>query len=201
MSQGSFPRRWRKPLPGTIYDVKRIDTQKFIEKVTQHFADVDPLTQVVLKGHLLLEERLNATLRHSLYNPELLDTMKLNFHHKMLFAQSFAVSKRGAGIWELIAAINALRNGIAHSLDEEQRRKQFQRVRERYLRELENPELRKEDETEPDHLLFLKAYAMCEGYLLRVEGDAEMIGNSIRRMIDVMRKEWYAPDQESKVNR
>ncbi len=112
----------------------RIDTQKFIEKVTQHFSDVDPLTQVVLRGHLLLEERLNATLRHSLYNPELLDKMKLNFHHKMLFAQSFAVSKRGAGIWELIAAINTLRNGIAHSLDEEQRRKQFQRVRELYLR-------------------------------------------------------------------
>ncbi len=66
---------------------------------------------------------------------------------------------------------------------------------------IKNPELRKEDETEPDHLLFLKAYAVCEGYLLRVEGDAEMIGNSIRRMIDVMRKEWYAPDQESKVNR
>jgi hypothetical protein len=66
--------------------------------------------------------------------------MKLNFHHKMLLAQSFAVSKRGAGIRELIAAINALRNGIAHSLDEEQRLKQFQRVRVLYLRELEDPE-------------------------------------------------------------
>ncbi|SPE33424.1 hypothetical protein SBA3_20015 [Candidatus Sulfopaludibacter sp. SbA3] len=38
-----------------------------------------------------------------------------------------------------------LRNGIAHSLD---------------FRELEKPELIKEDENEPDHLLFLKAYAL-----------------------------------------
>jgi len=168
------------------------ETEKFTEKITKHFAEVDPLTQVVLKGHLLLEERLNATVRHALYNPELFDRMKLNFHHKMLLAQSFSVSKRGEGIWELIASINALRNGIAHSLDEDQRGKQFHRMRELYLRELDNPELLKEDEAEPDHLLFLKAYALCEGYLIRVERDAEMIGHSNRRMIDYMRKELYA---------
>jgi hypothetical protein len=81
-------------VPDTIDGVMSPETEKFTEKITKHFAEVDPLTQVVLKGHLLLEERLNATVRHALYNPELFDRMKLNFHHKMLRAIVFRVEAR-----------------------------------------------------------------------------------------------------------
>jgi hypothetical protein len=168
------------------------ELQEFCAKATEHFQEVDPLTQVVLRGHLLLEERLNAIVKNSLYNPAFAE--KLNFHHKLLFARAFTVSQRGDVMWDLLAAINVLRNSIAHSLDAEQRRKKFQTVKALYLRELEDPELKKEDQDEPDHLLFLKAYALCEGYIRRAQQDAEMVGGMIRRMIGAMRNEFYRQD-------
>ncbi len=170
------------------------EQEDFIAKATEHFKEIDPLTQVVLRGHLLLEERLNAILKASLYNQATFDKMNLTFHHKLLFARAFTVSQRADGMWDLIVAINTLRNGIAHSLDPQQRQKKFVSMREIYFRELEKPELIKEDETEPDHLLFLKAYALCEGYIRRAQQDAEMVGSMVRHMIAAMRKEFYQPD-------
>jgi hypothetical protein len=64
------------------------------------------------------------------------------------------------------------------------------------MRELDDPKLRGEDQDEPDHLLFLKAYALCEGYLRRVEEDAHFVGRSVRAMIGYMRKQFYQPDQK-----
>ncbi len=172
------------------------ETDAFTAKMEAAFRDVDAMTQFVLRAHLMLEERLNNILRSCLYNPDIFDKMKLTFATKMLFAQAFAVSQNGSGMWELIAAINTLRNSIAHSLDDAHRQQRFQRLREIYLRELEKPELRQEDENEVDHLLFLKAYALCEGYVRGVEQDAQMAGRFIRSTVGAMRKEWYEPQAE-----
>jgi hypothetical protein len=172
------------------------ELQGFYAKAAEHFQEVDPLIQVVLRGHLLLEERINATLKHSLYNPELFEKMTLNFHHKLQFARAFSVSLRREGMWELIAAVNTLRNAIAHPLDGEKRQTKFDAVKALYLRELTDSELRGEDENEPDHLLFLKAYALCEGYLRRVEEDARFVGRGVRAMIGYMRKQFYQPEQK-----
>ena len=74
------------------------ELQEFYAKATEHFQKVDPRIQVVLRSHLLLEDRLNATLKHSLYNPELFEKMSLNFHHKLLFARAFSASLRAEGV-------------------------------------------------------------------------------------------------------
>jgi len=178
----------------TISCMSPSEQEDFIAKATQHFQEIDPLTQVVLRGHLLLEERLNDILKASLYNQAVFDKMSLTFHSKLLFARAFTISQRADGMWELMGSINTLRNGIAHSLDPEQRQKKFDSMRQIYFRELEKPELIKEDENEPDHLLFLKAYALCEGYIKRAQQDAEMVGNMVRHMIAAMRNEFYQPD-------
>jgi hypothetical protein len=172
------------------------ELQEFYARATEHFQHVDPLVQVVLRGHLLLEERLNATVKHSLYNPELFDKMNLTFERKLMFARAFSVSLRGEGMWELIAAVNALRNAIAHSLDVEKCQKKFGAVKGLYIRELDDPDLRREDQNEPDHLLFLKAFALCDGYLKQVEADALFVGRGVRAMIGYMRKQFYQPDQK-----
>jgi hypothetical protein len=94
------------------------------------------------------------------------------------------------------AAINSLRNAIAHSLDAGKRQTKFDVVKTIYMRELDDPERRGEDQNEPDHLLFLKAYALCEGYLKQVEEDARFVGRGVRSMIGYMRKQFYQPDQK-----
>src|SRR5436309_2821356 len=93
-------------------------TEDFIAEITKHFREVDELTQVVLKGHLLLEERFNSILLNSVYNPEGLDRWKLSFNQKLHLAKAFCISPHREGTFELLTAINSLRNGIAHSLDE-----------------------------------------------------------------------------------
>jgi len=102
--------------------MKQAERDAFIQKVVEHLAEIDALAQVVIKCHLLLEDRFNAILRHSIYNPEVLDKFSLTFAQKLHLVRGFAVSERGPGIWELLAAMNALRNALAHSLDAAQRK-------------------------------------------------------------------------------
>jgi hypothetical protein len=169
----------------------------FIAKVVEHLADMDPLSQVVIKCHLLLEDRFNSILRNSIYNPEVLDKFSLTFAQKMHLVRGFCISQRGPGMWELLSAMNALRNALAHSLDAVQRQKKFEVVKQFYLRELENPELKKQDEDQPEHLLFMMAYALCEGFIKRVDEDAAMVGGGVKAMIKVMRKELYEPETKA----
>ena len=170
------------------------DDEHYTEESIRAFLEIDPLTQVVLRGHLLLEEHLNSILRSSLFNHSMFDRIKLSFHHKLLFAQAFAVSQRGTGMWELLAAFNTLRNSIAHSLDTEHKQQKFAAMRLLYLRELEKPEAIKRDEIDPPHILVMKAFSLCNGYLRMVVKDAEFIGIGVRGIVEHMRRESYQPD-------
>jgi hypothetical protein len=160
----------------------------FIAKMKEHFAEIDEITQVVLKGHLMLEELFNSILQKCLFNPEVLDACNLRFVQKMYLVRGFCISPHGEGIWELVAAINALRNGIAHSLDREQRQKKFDRMKAIYLRELEHPWLADDDRDQPDHVVFLFAVGLCHGFIGRIESDAEMMGHIQGEMVNRMRK-------------
>lgn len=171
-----------KPPPG--YERTMTEkTKEFIQNIQQHFAAIDELTQVVIKGHLLLEEAFNSILAKSLYNPELLEGCNLRFSQKLQLVRAFCISPHGDGTWEMVAAINALRNGIAHSLDQQKRNEKFQRLKAAYLRELGDPATVEEDRRQPDHLLFLLALALCYGFIQRVEQDADLMNRFVGRMV------------------
>ncbi len=157
--------------------------QGFIEIAQQFFTGIDNLTEFVIKGHLLLEEKFNSILRNCVYFPEFLASTSLRFQQKMQLVRAFCISPNGDGIWELISAINALRNGIAHSLDPDKRTEQFRRLKDVYLRELEDPALREVDIQQPDDRLFLLAFSLSIGFVQRIEQDSAMMNRFIGAMV------------------
>jgi len=89
-----------------------------IDRFRQEMESVDEVAHVLLKGHLLLEEALSAIIDQYVFHREHLTQARLTFAQKILLARSLCLRKNMLGEWELIAAINALRNDLAHRLRE-----------------------------------------------------------------------------------
>lgn len=77
----------------------------------------DPLLTIVLKGHLLAEERLNRLLVLFAKAPGHLPN-NLRFHQKLRVVRANApLAMSDARVWDLLDALNSIRNQMAHSLD------------------------------------------------------------------------------------
>jgi hypothetical protein len=73
----------------------------------------DDLSLIVLKGHLLIEERLERVLQAAFPNPEHLDAMKLQFARKVQLCRAVSRGVSDSTAWSLINCINVLRNNLA----------------------------------------------------------------------------------------
>jgi hypothetical protein len=78
----------------------------------------DDLTLIVLKGHLLIEEQLNARLQDIARRPEHLPD-RLGFHSLSMLCKALFYGENAAEewFWSAISRLNAIRNHLAHSLE------------------------------------------------------------------------------------
>ncbi len=162
---------------------------KYLDQFAKHMLEVDELAQVVLKGHLILEEGLTRILKLHVWNGEHVDDAGLGFYRKVQLARAFALRKSKLGMWDLLLAINALRNGLSHSLDSADREKKLDALKRIYLREAEGMESIEGHETAPDHEIVFAACAFCAGFLGTYEKDAESYRGLIGTMDRIMNPE------------
>lgn len=119
----------------------------------------DKLAEIVLKGHLLVEESIVEALRASTEQPKFIDALRLSFHQRLNVLRAFA--RRGdAHFWELAIALNTLRNTLAHRLDHSERSDKLKRTREVFL--AWRPTLAKT--VSEDTALVLLSAAACHSY-------------------------------------
>src|SRR5687767_14766676 len=83
-----------------------------IERFHEEMKSIDEVAHVLLKGHLLIEETLTEIIEQYIFHREHIAKARLSFAHKMHLAQGLCLRKNTLGEWELIAAINALRNDL-----------------------------------------------------------------------------------------
>lgn len=143
---------------------------------------VDEVAHVLLKGHLLLEETLSAVLDQYVFHREHLEDARLTFAQKVQLARAFCLRKNTLGEWELVLAINALRNDLAHRLNSSGREAKLARVRDLYVRETASfarPEDRKKW---TDVVVLLNACGHCAGFLSTFLADSR----EFRRMVHSM---------------
>src|SRR5260221_14261232 len=81
-----------------------------------HLERFDELAHMVLKGHLLIEEAVNDYLRAFFINSEFVEQSNLRFIQKVNITRA-TDEHTNEDTWELVVAINALRNELAHSLE------------------------------------------------------------------------------------
>ena len=134
-----------------------------LKQLAKQMRYVDELTMVVLKGHLVLEEQLERILATFVFHPNYLEDANLRFAQRVAIAQSMSLDEYANQMWDLIIAINALRNELAHTLNSEKRLKKFERVKSLYF--TINTETTEEDRNSHDHEVVTYAVALALGFL------------------------------------
>lgn len=152
---------------------------RLIDRFGKEMESVDEIAHVLLKGHLLLEEGISAVLDQYVFHREHLAQARLTFAQKALLARSLCLRKNKFGEWELIAAINALRNDLSHRLNSPEREKKLGVVKDLYFREATGFDRIEEVKKESDAVILFNACAHCAGFLATFEADSK----SFRRMV------------------
>lgn len=104
-----------------------------LEKFRTETAQIDETLHALLKGHLLLEGQLDQILRLHVFNPDQLDELRLQFVQKVALCRSLALRKGDLGEWQVLLALNALRNDFAHNLRSTKREARMKQVRDLLL--------------------------------------------------------------------
>jgi hypothetical protein len=142
----------------------------------------DELAHVVIKGHLIIEETISRIIDLHVFHREHVQEAKLSFNAKMLMARSLCLRKNRLGEWDLIAAINSLRNELAHNLHTPKRDRKIATVREIYCREAVDLSELANLKEQPDHVVLHYACGHCVGFLSSFEKDAEALRSMLWTM-------------------
>lgn len=156
-----------KALERTIPD--KHHRESFLRLIGQLDADVAAMT--LLKGHLVLEEKITASIEKFVFDAEALENARLSFSQKVSIARSISLDESKNSIWNLVAAINRVRNTLAHSLDGTSRRDAMNALRSAYSKERGGG--LEEWEKDNEALLILSAVAYCLGFLDAHEQEVE----------------------------
>jgi hypothetical protein len=153
-----------------------------IRRFEQEMSTVDETVHILLKGHLLLEEALALIIDQHVFHREHIEDARLSFAQKLHVARSLCLRKNALGEWELVAAINGLRNDLAHRLNSPDRQKKLEKVKAVYFREAAGFGRLEDIKAKRDHEIVLAACAHCAGFLATCAEDLRHLRQVIHAM-------------------
>jgi len=178
-------------------------TMTSLAEVNQRFTDqlreVDDLALIVLKGHLVMEGLMNDAIEAFLLHAEFADVARMRVSQKIALCRAISTSDQNNRMWEVISAINVVRNALSHSLDPERRARAIESLRKLYEEEFKHtPDAvngipKSVDGMPADMAVCLFAIGGCLGYLQAhlaevrrlkeriLEMDAAMNGSAMSR--------------------
>jgi hypothetical protein len=106
---------------------------------------------------------------------EHLETARLSFNQKLSLARALGLRKAGWGEWDLIVAINSLRNEVAHNLTSPKRATKMARVLELYSREAANLQGVEEIKAGGEVAVLYSACGHCVGFLSALAADSRAL--------------------------
>ena len=87
-----------------------------LEQINQHLDKTDDPILVILRAHLLIEERLRDILVQVSRSPEELRTARLSFYQALILCRAI-LGRQDDPAWGFIGRLNEVRNRIAHHLE------------------------------------------------------------------------------------
>jgi hypothetical protein len=136
----------------------------------QHHMQIDAPANAALKGHLLIEEKLNVIIEKFVHHPEQVESARLGFAQKVAVARSMSLDEHGNTVWDVVNKMNALRNALAHHLDNPKRDKALEGLKTEYTKQVGSLEAWEEESEEN---LISGAVMLCLGFLGRFEQEVE----------------------------
>lgn len=134
-----------------------------IQRLQEHLRYVDELSLIVLKGHLILEEQLDRILSTLVFHSDHLLGANLRFVQKVSLARSVSLDEDNNPIWDLILAINTLRNELSHALESGRRQSRVERVKALYLNIYQ--EAISDERNHPDNEIVAYSIGLSLGFL------------------------------------
>src|SRR5579859_3581817 len=142
-----------------------------MQKMQEHFAHVDETVLVVLKGHLLIEEALDGIISGFAFHPEFVQAANLRFGQKLSLARALSFDEHQNEMWGIGAALNSLRNELAHSLQSSKRPAKTQAVVDLYLRLADNAPA--DIREQPEHIVLYVAIGFFLGFLSGFQAEVQ----------------------------
>jgi hypothetical protein len=87
-----------------------------VGEITRYLDKTDDGALLILRTHLLVEERLRDVLARICRAPDELRAARLSFHQVPSVCRA-VVGRRDEPAWDFVARLNEVRNGMAHHLD------------------------------------------------------------------------------------
>ena len=87
-----------------------------IDAITRHLDKTDDPTLLILRTHLLVEERLRDVVARICRSPDELRPARLSFYQVLCLCRA-VVGRYDEPAWDFVARLNEVRNRMAHHLD------------------------------------------------------------------------------------
>jgi hypothetical protein len=139
--------------------------QEIQNRFMSEIAYVDDLSQIILKGHLVIEEIMTEAITRFVFHSEIAKEAKLQFHQKLTICRAISVREENNPMWELVAKINSLRNHLSHSLNDHERTKRINSLRSCYEQNFGTKALNEIEEMNQGSAMCMLAISGCIGFL------------------------------------
>jgi hypothetical protein len=138
------------------------ESDDFIDAFREQLRHVDDLVPVVLNGHLAVEMHLDDFLDHMFFHPSYIEKAGLSFYHKLHIARAYSELGHTRPEWDLMLALNSVRNKIAHRGMRKELKVdlgKFRKLLPQAIKDVKVEDLNPRD-------LIVHTVAMCSGYLV-----------------------------------
>jgi hypothetical protein len=139
------------------------EADDFYKEFSKHLTQIDELANVILRGHLLVENDLDAVIRATFFYPEYIKG-RVSFERKSQIARAMALRTQKEAVWETLTALNELRNEVAHKREAKARKAKMDQLRKACLKQIK-PEKAAEHRNDSDREIVIMSCALCSGFL------------------------------------
>lgn len=87
-----------------------------LEQIGRHLDKTDDPTLLILRAHLLIEERLRDVLARICRSPDEVRAARLSFHQVLCLCRA-VVGRHDEPAWDFVGRLYEVRNRMAHHLD------------------------------------------------------------------------------------
>ena len=121
LESGELSEQERKALEANcaIYEAMSEEERFSHNYFLHHMPDSDAdLVLVILKGHLLIEQRIREFIAERMLSTKPLESARLSAHQVICLAESLTLpNEEICKLWRFIRELNSIRNQLAHQLD------------------------------------------------------------------------------------
>jgi hypothetical protein len=88
-----------------------------LDQIKRHLEKTDDPTLLILRTHLLIEERLRDVIARVCRTPEELRPARLTFHQVLCICRALVARHEDDEAWAFVSRLNEVRNRMAHHLE------------------------------------------------------------------------------------